>query len=36
MELQSHPWFDSMEWELLDTKEIVPAFIPDVSGFPPY
>lgn len=30
MEMQSHPWFDSIEWEMLETKEIVPAFIPDV------
>lgn len=30
MEMQSLPWFDSIEWEMLETKEIVPAFIPDV------
>jgi serine/threonine kinase 32 len=28
-ELQSHPWFESMDWSTLETKEQIPPFIPD-------
>jgi len=28
-EIQSHPWFESMDWSTLETKEQIPPFVPD-------
>eukprot|EP01004_Peranema_trichophorum_P001172 NODE_1137_length_2104_cov_39.752650_g960_i0.p1 GENE.NODE_1137_length_2104_cov_39.752650_g960_i0~~NODE_1137_length_2104_cov_39.752650_g960_i0.p1 ORF type:complete len:499 (+),score=98.04 NODE_1137_length_2104_cov_39.752650_g960_i0:87-1499(+) len=30
--LKQHPWFDNINWTMLEAKEIEPPFIPDVSG----
>lgn len=31
LELKRHPWFATIDWETLETKEQVPPFTPDVS-----
>jgi serine/threonine kinase 32 len=28
-ELQQHPWFQSIDWEILESKELTPPFVPD-------
>lgn len=30
-ELKQQPWFQSMDWETLESKELPPPFVPDVS-----
>lgn len=30
-ELKQQPWFQSMDWETLENKELPPPFVPDVS-----
>ena len=32
-ELQRHPWFQSIDWESLEHKELISPFIPDVSKY---
>ncbi len=33
-ELRRHPWFKSIDWDTLETKEQIPPFVPDVSTTP--
>lgn len=30
-DLQAHPWFKTIDWDLLEAKQITPPFVPDVS-----
>ena len=30
-DVQRHPWFQGLEWDLVESKEMRPAFTPDVS-----
>jgi hypothetical protein len=29
-----HPWFQTLDWNLLEAKKLTPTFVPDVRGFP--
>lgn len=31
--LTQHPWFHDIQWELLESKQVEPPFVPDVSIF---
>lgn len=30
--LMAHPWFSTLDWEGLQSKQVAPKFVPDVSG----
>lgn len=32
VEIKKHPWFTGMDWNALANKEVVPPYIPPVSG----
>lgn len=31
LDFQEHPWFDDINWDQLQNKEVQPPFVPDVS-----
>ena len=33
--LKSHPWFASINWDVLQDKDAQPPFVPDVRSFFP-
>ena len=30
LDFQEHSWFDELDWDRLQSKELEPAFVPDV------